>query len=90
MAQKEIVGQDNYIEQGSFTRENVYRMDNYAGDRSTALVYQGKPQDAPDTAIYVFQILHTPFDGSGSDLPNARVWRRQEDGSFKELTREDE
>jgi len=89
MAQKELVNAEQYQQEDNYTREHIYRMGNYGDDKDlTCVVYCGLPQDAPDTALFVYQLLRVPEEG-GEGLPNARLWKRQEDGSFKELTRED-
>lgn len=88
MARKEIVNVDNYVREGGTTREPLYQITNFTSEEP-CLVYIGEPWDAPSTALYVLKLIPRPIDGSGEDLPNARIWERQSDGTFKELVRED-
>lgn len=61
MAQKEIFSTESFIQ------EDIYRMDNYQLDKTECYAYVGDPEDAPITALYVYQPVEAYYSLSAGD-----------------------
>ena len=55
MAQKEIFSRESFIQ------EDIYRMDNYKLDKTMCYAYVGDPDNAPSTALYVYQPIEAYY-----------------------------